>query len=208
MRRSISVSFNESTVFLVDDDPAMLRSLAALVEIVFPRVVTFASAADFLAAFQPDHRPSCLVLDVAMPGMNGLELQQKLLDDKVDLPVVFITGHANVPMAVEAMQAGAVDFLEKPFHDQELWDSIHKALEIDTQNHRRKARRQELQDRLSQLNEGERAVLNLILDGKINKAIAEELGISTRTVEDRRSRIMKKMGAASVAELVQLTMTH
>jgi two-component system, LuxR family, response regulator FixJ len=201
------VSFPESTVFLVDDDPAMLRSVAALVEIVFPRVETFASAADFLAAYQPD-RPGCLVLDVAMPGMNGLELQQRLLAEKIDLPIVFVTGHANVPMAVEAMQAGAVNFLEKPFHDQQLWDSIRAALDLDMQNRRRKTRRQALQDRLAQLNEGERAVLNLILDGKINKTIAEELGISTRTVEDRRSRIMKKMDASSVAELVQLTMTH
>jgi RNA polymerase sigma factor (sigma-70 family) len=201
------VNVPEPTVFLVDDDPAMRRSVAALVEIAFPCVETFASAADFLAAYQPD-RPGCLVLDVAMPGMNGLELQQKLVAEKIDLPIVFITGHANVPMAVEAMQAGAVNFLEKPFHDQQLWDSIQAALDIDVQNRRRKARRQTLQDRLSQLNEGERAVLNLILDGKINKAIAEELGISTRTVEDRRSRIMKKMDASSVAELVQLTMAH
>ncbi len=185
----------------------MLQTLAALVEVVFPRAETFNSAADFLAAYRPDS-PACLVLDVAMPGMNGLELQQKLLHDKIDLPVVFITGHGNVQMAVGAMQAGAVDFLEKPFHEQELWDSIRKALEIDAQNRRRKARRQLLQDRLGQLNEGERAVLNLILEGKINKTIAEELRISTRTVEDRRARIMKKMGANSVAELVQLAMTH
>ena len=201
------MNFPESTVFLVDDNPAMLHTTAALVEVVFPRVETFASAADFLAAYRPE-RAGCLVLDVAMPGMNGLELHQKLLRDKVDLPVVFITGHGNVQMAVGAMQAGAVNFLEKPFHEQSLWDSIRKALESDAQNRRRKARRQLLQSRLSQLNEGERAVLNLILEGKINKLIAEELGISTRTVEARRARIMKKMGAHTVAELVQLTMEH
>jgi RNA polymerase sigma factor (sigma-70 family) len=201
------VSFPEATVYLVDDHPAMLHTMAALVEVIFPRVETFTSAAEFLAAYRSDSA-GCLVLDVAMPDMNGLELQQKMLQDKIELPVIFITGHGNVQMAVGAMQAGAVNFLEKPFHEQELWDSIRKALEIDAQNRRRKARRQQLQDRLGQLNEGERAVLNLILEGKINKEIAEELGISTRTVEDRRARIMKKMGAHSVAELVQLTMTH
>jgi RNA polymerase sigma factor (sigma-70 family) len=198
---------SEATVFLVDDNPAMLQTMAALVEVMFPRIETFSSALDFLAAYKPN-TPGCLVLDVAMPGMNGLELQQKLLQDKIELPIIFITGHGSVPMAVGAMQAGAVNFLEKPFHEQELWDSISKALEIDAQTRRRKARRQLLQDRLSQLNEGERTVLNLILEGKINKVIAEELGISTRTVEDRRARIMKKMDANSVAELVQLTMTH
>jgi two-component system, LuxR family, response regulator FixJ len=201
------LSFPESAVFLVDDDPVMLQSLAALIEVVFPCVETFASAIDFLATYRPD-RAGCLVLDVSMPGMNGLELQRKLSENKFNLPVVFISGHGNVQIAVEAMKAGAVNFLEKPFHEQELWESIGKALEIDAQNRRRNARRQMLQTRLSHLNEGEIAVLNLILDGKINKAIAEELGVSIRTVEDRRARIMKKMAARSVAELVQLTMTH
>jgi RNA polymerase sigma factor (sigma-70 family) len=201
------VNVAESTVFIVDDDPVMLRSVVSLVQVVYPHVEAFSSAAEFLDAYHPD-RPGCLILDVAMPGMSGLDLQQKLLKDKVDLPVVFVTGHGSVPMAVGAMKAGAVNFLEKPFHEQELWDSIRKALEIDLQNRRRKARRKAIQERLSQLNEGERAVLDLVLEGKINKVIAEELGISTRTVEDRRARIMKKMGANSVAELVQKTMTH
>jgi FixJ family two-component response regulator len=111
-------------------------------------------------------------------------------------------------MAVNAMQAGAVNFLEKPFREQELWDSIRKALELDAQNRRRKARRQRVEERLALLSEGERAVLNLILEGKLNKEIAAELGLSNRTVEDRRARLMKKMGAQSVAELVQLAMTH
>jgi RNA polymerase sigma factor (sigma-70 family) len=197
------VSHAESTVFLVDDDPAVLRSLAELLRVLFPRVETFASAAQFLAAYDPS-RPGCLVLDIAMPGMSGLDLQRKLIEDKVDLPVVFITGQGSVQMAVGAMQAGAVNFLEKPFHEQELSDSITAALEIDARNRSRKARRQRLRDRLSHLNEGEHAVLDLILDGKLNKEIAETLGISVRTVEDRRARLMKKMGAKSVAELVRL----
>jgi RNA polymerase sigma factor (sigma-70 family) len=187
----------------VDDDPAVLRSLAELLRVLFPRVETFASAAEFLAAYDPK-RPGCLVLDIAMPGMSGLDLQRKLIEDKIDLPVVFITGQGSVQMAVGAMQAGAVNFLEKPFHEQELSDSITAALEIDARNRSRKARRQKLRDRLSHLNEGEHAVLDLILDGKLNKEIAETLGISVRTVEDRRSRLMKKMGAKSVAELVRL----
>ena len=197
----------ESTVFLVDDDPAVLRSLTALVEVVFPKVRAYASAADFLAAYQPSS-PGCLVLDVAMPVLNGLELQRKLMQDKVDLPIVFVTGHGNVQMAVSAMQAGAVNFLEKPFHEQELWDSIRRALELDAHNRRRRARRQRVEERLAMLSQGERAVLDLILEGKPNKEIAADLGLSNRTVEDRRARLMKKMGARSVAELVRLAMTH
>jgi len=201
------MSSQEPTIFLIDDDPAVLRSLTALVEVVFPKVKAYGSATEFLAAYQSPC-PGCLVLDVAMPGLNGLELQRKLIQDKIDLPIVFITGHGNVQMAVNAMQAGAVNFLEKPFREQELWDSIRKALELDAQNRRRKARRQRVEERLALLSEGERAVLNLILEGKLNKEIAAELGLSNRTVEDRRARLMKKMGAQSVAELVQLAMTH
>jgi two-component system, LuxR family, response regulator FixJ len=197
----------EPTVFLVDDDPAVLRSLTALVEVVFPCVKAFSSAADFLDDFETPCS-GCLVLDVAMPGINGLELQRKLVQDKIDLPIIFITGHGNIQMAVSAIQAGAVDFLEKPIREQELWDSIRKALEIDTQNRRRKARRQQVEEHLALLSEGERAVLNSILEGKLNKEIAVELGLSNRTVEDRRARLMKKMNARSVAELVRLAMTH
>ena len=197
----------EPTVFLVDDDPAVLKSLTTLVEVVFPKVKAYGSATEFLSAFQP-HSPGCLVLDVAMPGLNGLELQRKLIQDKIDLPIVFITGHGNVQMAVNAMQAGAVNFLEKPFHEQELWDSIRKALELDAHNRRRRARRQRVEERLALLSEGERAVLNLVIEGKLNKEIAAELQLSNRTIEDRRARLMKKMGAHSVAELVQIAMTH
>lgn len=197
----------DPTVYLVDDDPAVLRSLTTLVEVVFPKVTAFSSAMAFLDSYKP-HSPGCLVLDVAMPGINGLELQRKLLQEKIELPIVFITGHANVQMAVGAMQAGAVNFLEKPFHEQELWDSVRKALEIDAHNRRRRARRQKVEERIANLSDGERSVLNLLMDGKSNKEIAVELGLSNRTVEDRRAKIMKKMGARSVVELVQLAMTH
>jgi two-component system response regulator FixJ len=198
---------DEPTVFLVDDDPAVVDSLTALVKVVFPRVEAFTSAAEFLAAYHCD-RPGCLVLDVAMPGMSGLELHRKLIEEKADLPVVYITGHGNVQMAVGAMQAGAVNFLEKPFREQELWDSIRKALELDERNRRRKARRYQAERRMAQLTPGERRVLDLILEGRLNKEIAAELGLSVRTIEDRRARLMKKMRVNSVAELVQLAMTH
>ena len=143
-----------------------------------------------------------------MPGMSGLELQRKLVHDKIALPVVFVTGHGNIPMAVEAMQLGAINFLEKPVQEQALWDSIRKALEQDMQSRRRRARRQRADERLTKLTPGEREVLNLILEGKLNKEIASELGLSTRTIEDRRAKLMKKMGASSLAELIQLVMMH
>ncbi len=197
----------EATIFLVDDNPAALRATLATVKVVFPRVETFSSAAEFLAAYRPD-RPGCLVLAVAMRGMSGLELQRKLIHDKITIPVVFVTGHANVAMAVEAMQMGAVHFLEKPVKEQQLWDSIRKALDLDNQNRRRLARRQRVEERLAKLTPGEREVLNLILEGKMNKEIAAELGLSTRTIEDRRAKLMTKMNAQCVAELVQQVMTH
>jgi len=198
---------NDPTIFLVDDDPAALRALTALVKVAFPRVKAFLSAAEFLAAYRP-HQPGCLVLDVAMPGMNGLELHRKLVHDKITLPVIYVTGHGNVYMAVEAMKMGAVNFLEKPVHEQELWDSIRKALEVDAQNRGRHTRRQRAEERLVRLTAGEREVLNLILEGKRNKEIAVELHLSTRSIEDRRAKIMKKMAAASLVELVQLVMTR
>jgi two-component system, LuxR family, response regulator FixJ len=197
----------EATVFLVDDDPATLRAMLKTVKVVFPVVETFSSATEFLATYHPD-RPGCLVLDVAMPGMSGLELQRKLLHDKIALPIIFVTGHGNVAMAVEAMQMGAVNFFEKPIREQQLWDSIRKGIELDAQNRRRAARRRQAEERLSKLSPGEREVLNLILEGKMNKEIAADLGLSTRTIEDRRAKLMKKMDAQCVVELVQLVMTH
>ena len=197
---------NEATVFLVDDDPAALRVLSALVRVVFPHVETFSSAADFLAAYR--QQPGCLVLDVAMPGMSGLELHRKLIQDKINLPVIFVTGHGNVPMAVEAMQMGAVNFLQKPVQEQTLCDSIRRAIELGVQNRRRRDRRQRVEERLARLTPGERQVLDLILEGKINKEIATQLGLSTRTIEDRRAKLMQKIGVKSLAELIQVVMTR
>lgn len=197
----------EATVFLVDNDPAALRAMLKTIKVVFPHVEAFATPAEFLAVYNPE-RPGCLVLEVAMRGMSGLEFQRKLVREKVPLPVIFVTGHATVAMAVEAMQMGAINFFEKPVQEQRLWDSIRKAIEVDGQNRRRLARRRQAEDRLSKLSPGEREVLNLILEGKMNKEIAAELGLSTRTIEDRRAKLMKKMDAQCVVELVQLVMTH
>jgi FixJ family two-component response regulator len=197
----------EPTVFIVDDDPAMLRSLCALVKVVFPRVESFSSAGDFLASYD-SRRPGCLLLDVAMPGMNGLELQRQMAEERIDLPIVFLTAHGNVQMAVGAMRAGAVDFLEKPFREQELWDSIRKAIDVDAYNRRRKARRESVEARMAMLTPGERGVLDLILEGKSNREIAAALALSVRTVEDRRAKVMRKMEANSIAHLVQMAMTH
>jgi two-component system, LuxR family, response regulator FixJ len=197
----------EATVFLIDDDPAVLKALAAMVRAVFPHVQVFSSAAEFLAAYHAD-QPGCLVLDVAMPRMSGLELQRRLIQDKITLPIIFATAHGNVPMAVEAMQMGAVSFLEKPVQEQQLWDNIRKALELDAQNRRRRARRQRVEQRLTHLTPGEREVLDLILEGKMNKEIAADLHLSTRTIEDRRAKLMKKMGASSLAQLVQMMAMH
>jgi FixJ family two-component response regulator len=195
----------EPTVFVVDDDLAVLGSVTKLLKIIFSRVEGYPSASEFLAAYYAS-RPGCLVLDVAMPGMSGLELQKKLAESQIELPVIFITGHGNVQMAVGAMQDGAINFLEKPFREQELWDSVRRALEIDRQNRRRRARTARIKSRMATLSTGERAVLDRILDGKSNRQIAAELNLSVRTVEDRRARLMKKLEVGSLVELVQTAM--
>jgi two-component system, LuxR family, response regulator FixJ len=197
---------SESTVYLVDDDPAMLRALTVLVKLVFPRVEAFTSAADFLAAYRKD-QPGCLVLDVEMPGISGIELMRKLVQDKITLPVVFVSGCGNIAVAVEAMRLGAVDFLEKPVGDQALWGSIRKALLLDGQLHLRRANRCRAEQRLARLTPREHEVVHLVLAGKLNREIARELGLSPRAVEDRRARALTKMGANSLVDLMQLMMT-
>ena len=195
----------EPTVFVVDDDSATLDSLAKLIGAIFSRVETYSSAGEFLDNYELS-RPGCLVLDVAMPGMSGLELHEKLIDARIQLPVIFITGHANVQMAVGAMQAGAVDFIEKPFHEHDLWNSIRKAFEVDGKNRLEQIHREEYEERMAALSNGEQAVLDLILGGNFNKEIAAKLDLSIRTVEDRRARLMRKLGANSVVELVRMAM--
>jgi two-component system response regulator FixJ len=192
-----------ATVFVVDDDEAVRTSLRLLLKSVGLPVETFASAQEFLDQFDPD-RAGCLVLDIRMPGMSGLELQQHLNDRHSIMPVVFITGHGDVPMAVEAMQAGAVDFIQKPFRDQDLIDRINRALEKDREMRGELRERDEIRRRMSQLTPREREVLELVTQGKANKVIAGDLNVSQRTVEIHRARVMEKMGANSLAHLVRM----
>jgi len=190
------------TVFVVDDDDAVRESLSMLLRSIGLPVASYSSATEFLAEYQDG--PGCLVLDIRMPGMSGLELQRNLNDRHAILPIIFITGHGDVPMAVEAMQAGAADFLQKPFLDQELLDRIHRALERDQANRKLLLDRDRIIERLQRLTPREREVIDLLAQGKANKVIAADLGVSQRTVEIHRARVMEKMGAASLAHLVRM----
>jgi FixJ family two-component response regulator len=194
---------SEPTIFVVDDDVAVGRALASAGRLLGHPVREFPSASEFLAAYDPS-QPGCLVLDIRMPGMTGLELQRKLAEDGVAIPIVMISGHADVPIAVEAMTLGAVTLLEKPFRLDELLAHVRKAIELDRDRRAVRHRRDEADARLALLTPKEREVLELIAAGKTNKAIAAELELSVRAVEDRRARLMKKVQVGSVAELVQL----
>lgn len=195
----------EPTVFVVDDDPGVGDSIRLLLRSVGLRAETFLSADEFLEAFDPD-RAGCLVLDVRMPGMSGLDLQEVLRDRNSTLPIIFVTAHGDIPMAVDAVKAGAVDFLQKPFRDQELLDKIHGALEENTRIRGEEEGRAEIRKRLASLTPREREVMGLVVDGKANKNVARALGISQRTVEIHRARVMEKMGVRSVSKLVQMVM--
>jgi FixJ family two-component response regulator len=193
------------TIFVVDDDAAVRDALKLLLRSVGQPVETFGSAQEFLDAYSED-RPGCLVLDIRMPGMSGLELQQKLNEKHSILPIIFITGHGDVPMAVEAMQAGAVDFIQKPFRDQDLIDRINQALEKDGSNRAALGERNDIRRRLETLTPREREVLDLVVHGKANKVIAGDLKLSQRTVEIHRARVMEKMQASSLAHLVRMVL--
>ena len=193
------------TVFVVDDDEGVRNSLRFLLKSVGLQTQTLASATGFLATYKPS-QPGCLVLDVRMPGMSGLELQQQLNLRGAVIPVIFITGHGDIPMAVEAMQQGAFDFLQKPFRDQDLIDRIQRALERDNRNRAALDQHAKIRERLDSLTPREREVLALMTRGKPNKIMAAELGVSQRTVEIHRARVMEKSGAASLAQLVRMVM--
>jgi FixJ family two-component response regulator len=195
----------EPTVFVVDDDDAVRNSLRLLLKSVGLPVVLHASAQEFLAAYR-DSDPGCLVLDIRMPGMSGLELQRHLTLRGAIIPVVFITGHGDVPMAVDAMQHGAFDFLQKPFRDQDLIDRVQRAFEKDLEGRRALGERERIRERLESLTTREREVLALVTSGKANKAIAADLDVSPRTVEIHRARVMEKMQAPSLAALVRMTL--
>ena len=190
-------------VFVVDDDDAVRDSLRLLLKSAGIPGEVYASAQEFLSAYDPA-QPGCLVLDVRMPGMSGLEMQHELNLRGATLPVIFITGHGDIPMAVEAMQHGAFDFLQKPFRDQELLDRVQRALVRDTDNRGRLRLTDRIRERLATLSPREREVLDLVTQGKANKMVAGDLGVSQRTVEIHRAHVMQKMEADSLAALVQM----
>jgi FixJ family two-component response regulator len=192
-------------VFVVDDDPAMRDSLRWLIESTGLQVETFGDAQTFLARIRPE-LPGCLVLDVRMPGMSGLDLQAELGRRGIGLPTIVVTGHAEVPMAVRAVKAGAIDFIEKPFSDQLLLDRVRQGIEMDRRERDGRARRAEILRRMSLLTQREREVLDLVVVGRANKEIAAALHLSPKTVEVHRSHVMEKMQASSVAELVRLAL--
>jgi len=195
----------EPTVFVVDDDPAVGDAIRLLLRSVGVSSEVFFSAAEFLEGFDPN-RPGCLVLDVRMPGMSGLELQWRLSGVGSTLPIIFLTAHGDVPMAVNAVKAGAVDFLQKPFRDQELLDKIQEALAANHRLQAARADRDDIRNRMDSLTRREREVMDLVVEGKPNKNIARDLGISQRTVEIHRARVMEKMDVRSVPKLVQVVM--
>jgi FixJ family two-component response regulator len=194
---------SEPTVFVVDDDEDARDSVCVLVRSMGIRAEPFASAEEFLACYV-EGRPGCLVTDVRMLGMSGIELQEKLIERNIAIPVIMLTAYARTPVTVRAMAAGAVTLLEKPYAEEELWDAIRKALARDGQRREDVQRQREIRLRVDQLTPGERAVMDLIVQGQPNKMIARKLGISVRAVENRRSAVFAKMQADSVADLVHL----
>lgn len=196
---------NEPVVFIVDDDEAMRSSLRWLIESVGMKVETYDSADRFLASYYPG-RAGCLLLDVRMPGMSGLELQAYLTREQIKIPVIVITGHGDVAMAVRAMKAGAVDFIEKPFNDEVLLNSLRTALAFDERQRQLQTRRAQIATRLAELTPREHEVMDMVTDGLSNKDIAAALGVSAKTVEAHRARVMDKMGAESLAELVRMAL--
>ena len=189
-------------VFVIDDDESMRRALERLLRSDGLQVETFSAASEFIARPLPD-RPACVILDLRMPGLSGLEVQDSLVRTGREIPIIFISGYADVPSSVRALKAGAFDFLQKPFSDQQLLDVIHEALEHDRKERRQRAERAAVRERFSTLTPRERDVLRLVLQGLLNKQIAAELGISEKTVKFHRGRVMDKTQAGSVAELVR-----
>jgi FixJ family two-component response regulator len=198
-----SIERNSPMVFVVDDDAAMRESLDSLIRSVGLRVESFSSAQEFLQRPAAE-TPACLVLDVRLPGPSGLDLQRELIGKKGSIPIIFITGHGDIPMSVRAMKAGAVEFLTKPFRDQDLLDAIHQALERDRVARERQAELAELHARYELVTPREREVMKFVVQGMLNKQIAARLGTTEITVKIQRGNVMKKMKTASVADLVRL----
>ncbi len=197
----------DPTVFIVDDDDEVRSALALLMESVGMPTETFESALVFIQQFNPQ-RSGCLVLDVRMKGMSGLDLQERLSKEAIYPPIIVITGHGDVPMAVRAVKAGAIDFIEKPFNDQVLLDSIHRAIEQDAQRRGKAMQLAEIESRLERLTPREREILNQVVSGKRNKTIAFDLDISQSTVEAHRSKVMEKMQARSLSDLMRMMLVR
>lgn len=197
---------NPGSIFIVDDDTEVRQALALLMESVGLAVQTFPSADAYLAQFDPQ-LPGCLILDIRMPGMSGLELQARLTAEVIHPPVIVITGHGDVPMAVRAVQAGAVNFIEKPFNDQALLDSVHRALDLDAKQRGRAGKLAEVRTRLASLTPREQQVMKMVVIGKRNKVIALDLCVSQSTVEAHRAKVMEKMQAQSLSDLMRMVLS-
>ena len=192
-----------SIVFVIDDDDSVRRALQRLIRSVGLRVELFGSAHEFLERKRPDI-PSCMILDIRLPGMSGLDFQRRLAEAKIHIPIIFITGHGDIPMTVRAMKAGAIEFLTKPFNDQDLLDAIYHALERDRVRRRQEAEIATLRERFESLTPREQEILPRVITGLLNKQIAGEIGTTEATVKVHRSQLMRKMGAESVADLVRM----
>jgi len=203
MNQSAVVGAEDAIVFIIDDDSSVRRALEDLLESVKLRVLSFASTQEFLRSSRPD-APACLVLDIRMPGQSGLDFQRELASVNLHLPIIFITGHGDIPMTVQAMKSGAIEFLTKPFREQDLLDAIQLGIEKD------RARRQdatiiaELRRRFAELSPGERKVMTPVVGGRLNKQIAAELGVSEITVKVRRAHVLQKMQAQALADLIKM----
>ena len=193
----------DAMVFVIDDDPHVRESLKNLIRSVGLGIEAFASAQEFVRSKRPEI-PSCLVLDVRLQGLSGLDLQKRIVEAGIEIPIIFITGHGDIPMTVQAMKAGAVEFLTKPFRDQDLLDAIQQALDRDRAARKQRAQINELHNRLDSLTPREREVMGLVVAGLLNKQIAGELGTSETTIKIHRHQVMEKMGAGSLAELVRM----
>jgi RNA polymerase sigma factor (sigma-70 family) len=192
-----------SIVFVIDDDASVRDALRRLIRSIGLQVELFGSAREFLQQQRPDV-PGCMILDIRLPGISGLDFQRRLAEAKIHIPIIFITGHGDIPMTVRAMKAGAVEFLTKPFRDQDLLDAIHHALERDTVRRQQEAELAALQERFESLTPREQEVLPRVISGLLNKQIAAEIGTTEATVKVHRSQLMRKMRAQSIAELVRM----